>query len=64
MRGFLGLSNYFAEYVPHYAEFAGPLMGKLRLNRIDGKKASKLRLNWEESEVEAFHKLKAKLGRP
>ena len=62
LRGFLGLSNYFAEYVPHYAEYAGPLMGKLRLNRQDGKKGSKLRLIWTDSEIESFHKLKARLG--
>ena len=38
LRGFLGLTNYFAEYVPGYAEYAGPLMDKLQLNREDGKR--------------------------
>ena len=62
LRGFLGLTNYFSEYVDHYAEAAAPLMGKLKLNRQDGKKGSKLRLNWTEAEIEAFHQLKSKLG--
>ena len=61
LRGFLGLTNYFSEYVHHYAEVAAPLMAKLRLNRQDGKKGSRLRLLWTEGEVEAFHKLKARL---
>ena len=38
LRGFLGLANYYSSYVPDYAEYAGPLMSKLQLNRIDGKK--------------------------
>jgi hypothetical protein len=33
-------------------------MGKLKLNRKDGKKGSKLRLIWTESEIAAFHELK------
>lgn len=36
LRGFLGLTNYFAEYVEHYADSAAPLMGKLQLSRHDG----------------------------
>ena len=61
LRGFLGLTNYFSEYVHHYAEVAAPLMGKLRLNREDGKKGSKLRLLWTAEEKAAFEKLKARL---
>ena len=61
LRGFLGLTNYFAEYVPHYAEVAAPLMGKLKLSRQDGKKGSQLRLVWTEEERVAFQAVKAKL---
>jgi hypothetical protein len=61
LRGFLGLTNYFSEYVSHYAESAAPLMGKLQLNRKDGKKGSKLRLVWSDDEVKAFNQLKHKL---
>ena len=62
LRGFLGLTNYFSEYVHHYAEAAAPLMAKLRLNRQDGKKGSKLRLKWTAEEKEAFQKLKGRLA--
>ena len=62
LRGFLGLTNCFSEYVHHYAQLAAPLMGKLRLNRKDGKKGSKLRLKWEPNEIEAFEALKKRLA--
>jgi hypothetical protein len=61
LRGFLGLTNYFSEYVEHYAETAAPLMGKLQLNRHDGRKGSKLRLVWTADETLAFERLKEKL---
>ena len=61
LRGFLGLTNYFSEYVEHYADTAAPLMGKLQLSRQDGKKGSKVRLVWTEGEVQSFHDLKIKL---
>ena len=61
LRGFLGLTNYFSEYVEHYAESAAPLMGKLQLNKQDGRKGSKLRLVWTDEEVAAFQQLKDKL---
>ena len=61
LRGFLGLTNYFSEYVEHYAETAAPLMGKLQLSRQDGKKGSKVRLIWSDHEIEAFENLKKKL---
>ena len=62
LRGFLGLTNWFSEYVPNYAKLAAPLQGKLKLNRKDGKKGSKLRLKWEQSEIAAFHALKKRLA--
>ena len=61
LRAFLGLANYFSEYVDHYAELAAALMGKLKLNRQEGKKGSKMRVVWTEAEVEAFTRLKAKM---
>lgn len=58
LRGFLGLTNYFSEYVPGYAEKAAPLMEKLKLNRQDGKKGSTLALHWSDAEVQAFEDVK------
>ena len=58
LRGFLGLTNYYSTYVEHYAEYAGPLMSKLQLNRVDGRKGSQKRLSWRKCEIEAFEQLK------
>jgi len=37
LRGFLGLTNYFSEYVKDSSEFAAQLMAKLQVGREDGK---------------------------
>ena len=39
LRGFLGLTNYYASYVPDYAALAAPLQDKLKVGKVDGKKA-------------------------
>ena len=62
LRGFLGLTNYYSGYVPHYAELAAPLLAKLQLNRIDGKKGSKKPVIWSPEEAEAFEHLKTALA--
>ena len=62
LRGFLGLTNYFSEYVPGYADKAGPLMEKLKLNRHDGRKGSLVSLKWTDTEMKAFEEVKAKLA--
>ena len=38
-------------------------MSMLRLNRVDGKKMSKKRLEWTDTEIQAFNSLKLKLSR-
>ena len=62
LRGFLGLANYFSEYVPNYAALAGPLTSKLQLNKHEGKKGSQKVLNWHPTEVKAFEDLKQALA--
>jgi len=54
LRSFLGLTNYFSEYVPNYAKYAAPLMAKLKVNREDGKKGSKKPVELGEVELKAF----------
>ena len=62
LRGFLGLANYFSEYVKEYAEVAAPLMAKLKLSREDGKKGSKKAVIWEQLDIESFNELKRRLA--
>ena len=62
LRGFLGLTNYFSEYVPKYADLAAPLMEKLKLPRKEGKKGSKQAVRWKEGDKAAFEALKAALA--
>ena len=62
LRGFLGLANYFSEYVPEYAKLAGHLTSKLQLKREDGKKGSQKPLKWHETEIKAFNELKRALA--
>ena len=62
LRGFLGLTNYYSSYVERYADYAGPLMSKLQLNRQDGKKGSQKKLVWRKSEIKSFEELKRVLA--
>ena len=59
----MGLTNYYTSYVPHYAEYAAPLMAKLQLNREDGRKGSTKPIIWKGSDKAAFEKLKAELSK-
>ena len=61
MRAFLGFANYYASYVRNFAEMAAPLMEKLKVGRVLGKKGSKHPIHLSESDLEAFNKLKAAL---
>ena len=62
LRGFLGLCNYFSEYVENFADFAVPLSEKLKVGREGGKKGSKLAVDWTPADVQAFESLKHKLA--
>ena len=61
LRGFMGVTNYYSGYVPHYAELAAPLTSKLSVNREDGKKGSTKRVTWKDDEIRAFQRLKEAL---
>ena len=62
LRGFLGLTNYYAGYVQGYASYAAPLMELLKVGRADGKKGSKKPVSWTPKACEAFENLKAALA--
>ena len=61
LRGFLGLTNYYSSYVHNYAALAAPLMGKLQVNRLDGKKGSLKPVAWDNESRAAFEALKEAL---
>ena len=44
MRAFLGFTNYYAHYVPGYADIVAPLQDKLKVPRSEGKKGSRKKL--------------------
>ncbi len=41
LQGFLGFANYYAAYVPRYAELVADLAKLLKVGREDGKKGNK-----------------------
>jgi len=47
---FVGITNYFPEYVPNYAEAAAILMSRLQVRREDGKKGSQKKIEWGEDD--------------
>ena len=62
LRGFLGLCNYYEEYVPGYAQLAWKIMEKLKVNGVKSKAGSNLPLKWTEDEKQAFEDLKKALA--
>ena len=58
MRGFLGFTNYYAIYIPGYADLAAPLQEKLKLPRGEGKAGSKKAISWTPEDQQAFDKIK------
>ena len=62
LRGFLGLCNYYEEYVPDYANIAWKVMEKLKVKGANAKAGSNLPLVWEPDEVRAFEAMKKALG--
>ncbi len=59
--GFLGQTNYYSSYVHNYAALAAPLMGKLQVNRLDGKNGSLKPVAWDDESRAAFEALKEAL---
>ena len=61
MRAFLGFANYYSTYVPEFARMAAPLMDKLKVRRVLGKKGTKHPIYLSESDLQNFHDLKSAL---
>ncbi len=58
----MGLTNYYSCCVPNYSTFAAPLMSKLQVGRVDGKKGSVKPVEWDEDSRLAFENLKKGLA--
>ncbi len=61
LRGFLGLTNYYSSNVHNYRALAAPLMGKLQVNRLDGKEGFLKPVAWDDESKAAFKVLKEAL---
>ena len=61
LRGFLGLCNYYEEYVPNYAQWAWRLMEKLKVKGKEAKAGSHFPLTWDEEDHRSFEALKKAL---
>ena len=61
LRGFLGLANYYSQYIPNYAELASPLMDLLKVDKYSGKKGTKVPIAWTPAHTESFDKVKRAL---
>jgi hypothetical protein len=62
LRGFLGMTNYYSCYVPNYSTYAAPLMSKLQVWWVDGKKSSIKLVEWDSDIRFAFENLKKALA--
>ena len=51
-------TNYYSSYVPNYAELAADLMENLNVDRVEGKKGSKVAVHFGEKEKRAFEAIK------
>jgi len=58
LRGFLGFTNYYAIYLPGYANLAARLQEKLQVPRGLGKKGSRYPISWEKEDQETFEAIK------
>jgi hypothetical protein len=61
MRAFLGFTNYFSSYIHGYSDVVGKLQDKFKVPRGEGKKGSKTKISWDESDQEAFEEIKERL---
>ena len=61
LRAFLGFTNYYHTYVHMYAELAAPLQEKLKVPRSEGKKGSKKKIEWSDSDIRNFEEIKKRL---
>ena len=61
LRSFVGFTNYYASYVPGYAEMAAPLQECLKVDAKARKKGSRAKVGFNQEQREAFQNLKKKL---
>ena len=58
LRSFLGVCNYYHIYIRNYAHLAGPLQELLKVGKQEGKKGSRVKVNWQQVHQHSFNDLK------
>ena len=61
LRGFLGVTNFYHQFIPLYANMAGPLTDLLKVGKKAGRKGSPVKVNWTPESEQSFRKLKEAL---
>ena len=61
LRSFLGFCNWYHDYVDQFANVAAPLMSMLKVPAGQGKKGSRVRLQWTEESTRSWEELKKRL---
>ena len=61
LRGFLGFTNYYSNYVENYAKLVAPLQDLLKVDKATGKKGSRVPVRFGEEHLKAFADIKEAL---
>ena len=54
LRTFLGVCNYYHIYICNYAHLARPLQELLKVGKQEGKKGSRVKVNWQQVHQQSF----------
>ena len=61
LRSFLSFCNWYHDYVDQFADVAAPLMSMLKVPAGQGKKSSRVLLQWTEESTRSSEELKRRL---
>ena len=61
LRSFLGLCNWYHDYVDQFANKAAPMMSLLQVNKAEGRKGSKKTIKWTDEAAKSLYEVKKAL---